>query len=154
MRILFLIFIIVPILEMVLLIKVGGLIGVLPTIALVCLTAFIGVALIRAQGFVTMQNAQKKLAAGQVPGQELIDGASLLVGGAMLLTPGFFTDTIGFLLLAPAFRRVMFHKLLARLLAGNAINGSFHMYSARPSQPRHDEPRVFEGEYRHEEDKK
>lgn len=125
MRFLFALFIIVPLVEMIILIKVGGVIGALPTIALVCLTAAIGVVLIKAQGRVTLMRAQQDMNAGQVPASALLDGLCLIVGGAMLLTPGFFTDGLGFVLLIPQLRRAVFHRVLARAIKGRAFVGGF-----------------------------
>ena len=116
MRILLLLFVIVPILEMVVLIKVGGIIGALPTIALVCLTAVIGASLIRQQGFSTLQRAQVRAARGELPAQEMLDGMCLAAGGALLLTPGFITDAFGFTLLIPGLRRVLFQHVFNALL--------------------------------------
>ncbi|HHM05855.1 MAG TPA: FxsA family protein [Gammaproteobacteria bacterium] len=109
---LFLIFLGVPVLEIYLLITVGGWIGALPTVGLVVLTAVIGAYLLRQQGFATWQRVQTTLARGELPALEMMEGLVLLVSGALLLTPGFFTDTIGFLGLIPATRRAMVLYLL------------------------------------------
>ena len=150
MRVLFVLFIIVPLLEMLLLIKVGGLIGALPTIALVCLTAFIGVGLIRAQGFMTMHRAQEKMARGQVPAQEMLDGLSLVIGGVLLLTPGFFTDALGFVLLIPSLRRVLLHKVLAKVMANGRFTATGPMNRGQFGDASNDGPRVFQGEFERE----
>lgn len=97
-----------PILEMVVLIKVGGVIGALPTIGLVLLTATIGVALLRQQGLSTLARAQNKMREGQLPANEMVEGIFLAVGGALLLTPGFITDAIGFACLIPGIRQLLF----------------------------------------------
>lgn len=154
MRVLFVLFIIVPLLEMLLLIKVGGIVGAFPTIALVCLTAFIGVGLIRAQGFLTMRRAQEKLARGEVPAQEMLDGLSLIVGGVLLLTPGFVTDGLGFVLLIPSLRRGLLHKVLAKAMksGGFAAGGAFSR--GHFDQASNDGPRVFQGEFEREKDPK
>lgn len=99
------IFIAVPIAEIWLLIEIGGLVGVFPTIALVVLTAVAGTALIRHQGMGLLNEARERLNRGEPPVGSVVDGAFLLVAGALLLTPGFITDTIGFLCLVPLFRR-------------------------------------------------
>ena len=116
MRILFLLFIAVPIIEMVLLIEVGGLIGVIPTIGLVVLTATLGIWLLRLQGMATWFRLQARLSQGELPGSELVEGGLLLIGGALLLTPGFFTDTVGFCCLIPFTRQQIAATLLARLI--------------------------------------
>lgn len=121
MRFLFLLFIGVPILEMWLLIEVGSRIGALYTIGLVALTAFIGLHLLRQQGVSTLTRAQSRLNAGEVPATEILEGLFLAVGGALLLTPGFFTDAIGFCcLLGPVRRRIIQHMLKSGLVRANA----------------------------------
>jgi len=102
---LFLLIILVPLVEIYLLIQVGGLVGALPTVIAVVLTAVIGSALIRQQGLSTLQRARQGMSAGQLPAMEMLEGIALLVSGAFLLTPGFFTDAVGFLLLVPLIRR-------------------------------------------------
>ena len=96
MRFLFILFIAMPILEMLVLIKVGGLIGALPTVGLVLLTAVVGMSLLRQQGPSTLARAQDKMRHGGMPAKEMVEGIFLAVGGALLLTPGFITDFIGF----------------------------------------------------------
>lgn len=98
-------FIAVPLLEIWLLIKVGGRIGATPTVALVILTAVIGVALLRLQGLATLLRANARLRSGQIPAQEMGEGLILALAGAFLLTPGFATDAVGFACLIPAVRR-------------------------------------------------
>ncbi len=105
MKILFIFFLIVPFAEIYLLLKIGGFIGVFPTVLLVVFTAVLGAFLLRQQGFSTWQRFQEGLAKGQIPAVEMIEGPVLLVGGALLLTPGFFTDVLGFACLIPAARR-------------------------------------------------
>lgn len=114
MPILFLFFLTMPILEMYLLIQVGGWIGALPTIGLVALTAVVGMTLLRQQGFATLLRGQQRLAEGQLPAQELMEGFALAVGGALLLTPGFVTDAVGFCLLLPPTRRLLVGALVRR----------------------------------------
>ena len=111
MRALLLLFIIMPIVEMWLLIEVGGAIGALPTIGLVFLTAAIGFAMLRKQGFDTLRRGNWKLEQGELPALEMAEGLILAVSGALLLTPGFVTDAIGFAGLTPPFRRWIFAKL-------------------------------------------
>ncbi|MBT3347043.1 MAG: FxsA family protein [Thiotrichales bacterium] len=105
-------FILIPIVEIYLLMEVGSIIGVLPTILLVVLTAVVGVTLLKAQGLSTLMNAQSALARGEVPALQLLEGAALLVSGALLLTPGFVTDFIGFLGLIPTTRRAILAPFL------------------------------------------
>ncbi len=103
--ILLLVFLLIPVIEIYFLIKVGSVIGALPTIFLVVFTAVLGALLLRYQGWVTFQNFQNSMRRGKLPAMEMLEGMVLLVAGALLLTPGFFTDAIGFLCLIPPLRR-------------------------------------------------
>lgn len=94
-------FLLVPILEIYFLIQVGSVIGAFPTILLVVGTAVLGGFLLRQQGLSTFMRYQQSLAKGQLPAQEMLEGVLLLIGGVLLMTPGFFTDTLGFLCLLP-----------------------------------------------------
>lgn len=109
---LLLIFIIVPLVEIGLFIQIGGLIGALPTIGLIILTAVIGVGLIRLQGLITLARIREKLNRDEIPATDLVEGLMLLVAAILLLTPGFFTDTVGFLLLIPPIRQPLAVRLL------------------------------------------
>jgi len=91
-QILFLLFLLIPLLEIYLLIKVGGIIGALPTVFIVVFTAVLGAWLLRIQGLSTLMRVRSTLAQGGIPAVEMLEGAVLLVAGALLLTPGFFTD--------------------------------------------------------------
>jgi UPF0716 protein FxsA len=104
-QILFAFFLIVPFIEITLLMQVGSIIGVFPTIFMVVFTAVLGAWMLRRQGFATWQRFQTNLQQGQIPAYEMIEGPILLVGGALLLTPGFFTDILGFACLIPSLRR-------------------------------------------------
>lgn len=129
---------------MYLLISIGGRIGALPTVALVMLTAVIGVFLLKRQGLATFARAQQRLQEGAVPAEEMMEGVGLALAGAFLLTPGFVTDTAGFLLLVPALRRRMVRPLASRLMpAGSAERGPISPGSVS-SGPNGD---VIEGEY-------
>lgn len=98
----------VPIIEIALFIEVGGLIGLWATLGLVVLTAFIGSALLRQQGLATIEGLQRQMSRGGDPSPLLVQGALLLVGGVLLLTPGFFTDAVGLaLLIAPIRERLV-----------------------------------------------
>jgi UPF0716 protein FxsA len=118
LRILLLLFVIVPIVEMWLLITVGQHIGTLPTIGLVLLTAFIGVSLLRYQGAMTLLKARMKMSAGEMPAREMADGLFFAIGGALLLTPGFVTDAIGFACLTPGVRTIFIHFFAKNLFRG------------------------------------
>ncbi len=102
---LFLVVLIIPFVEIYLLIQVGGIIGAFPTILLVVFTAVLGAWLLKQQGLATFQRFQESLAQGVIPAYEMIEGPIILVGGALLLTPGFITDIIGFACLIPQLRR-------------------------------------------------
>lgn len=102
-----LLFIALPIAELWVLIQVGGSIGVLPTLALLVLDSLIGVALLRSQGRSAWARFNLALAEGRIPAREVFDGAMVILGGALLLTPGFITDVFGLLLLVPATRALV-----------------------------------------------
>lgn len=101
------IFLVIPVIEIYVLIQVGEIIGALWTVSLVVLTAVIGVRLLKQQGMSTMMKAQQKMQAGALPAGEMVEGVALVIAGAFLLTPGFFTDAIGFLLLIPVTRKTV-----------------------------------------------
>jgi len=142
------IFLIVPIVEIYLLIEVGQVIGALWTAFLVVLTAVIGVRLLKIQGISTLMRAQDKMQTGQAPAQEMLEGVGLVLAGAFLLTPGFFTDTVGFILLFPPTRVWLVRKVVTNLMTTarfsqrNGIHG-FHYESGH--QPRKTETDVIEG---------
>ncbi len=96
--------VVVPLVELFVIIQVGQWIGFLPTLALLIAISIVGGILVKREGLSTWRRAQAQLRAGEVPAAELVDGALILAAGALLLTPGFVTDAIGFLLLIPAAR--------------------------------------------------
>lgn len=106
-------FVVVPLLELYLIIKVGSLIGAFWTVLLVLVTAVIGIRLLRHQGLSTLARARQNMARGVLPASEMLEGMLLAIGGAFLITPGFITDTLGFLCLIPATRRALVRYLLA-----------------------------------------
>tara|TARA_B000000437_G_C11421004_1_gene214035 strand:- start:77 stop:499 length:423 start_codon:yes stop_codon:yes gene_type:complete len=108
----FLIFIGLPALEIFLMIKIGGEIGALYTIALIFLTAIIGVSFARIQGIQTLRSGIINLYKNKVPIYEIMSGASIAFGALLLIIPGFFTDFIGFLLLIPFTRKILFKIIL------------------------------------------
>ena len=121
---LFLLFTIVPIIEIYLIIKTGQVIGPLPTVLLLLAISFAGSWLVRAQGFQTMRNIQSELASGRLPAAQLMDGAMVLVGGVLLLTPGFFTDIIALFLLIP-FTREFIKRLVGTWLQRRLAAGTY-----------------------------
>ncbi|MBB5213258.1 FxsA family protein [Microbulbifer hydrolyticus] len=159
MRPLLILFIVMPILEMWVLISVGQQIGALPTIGLVLLTAVVGLALLRRQGISTVMRAQQKMQAGEMPAREMAEGIFLAVGGALLLTPGFVTDAIGFACLIPGLRQLILGKLLSRVVV--IQTSSYGRYTGAGQHPgqgpqpdrqpgAHD---VIEGDYEREDRK-
>jgi UPF0716 protein FxsA len=104
-----------PLLEIALFIEVGGWIGLWPTLALIVLTAVIGAWLLRQQGLAVLLRAQRQLAEGTLPVVEVFEALCLVVAGALLLTPGFFTDAVGAILLVPAARRALYRQVRHRL---------------------------------------
>ena len=110
-----LLFVIVPIVELMLLIQLGQIVGLAPTLLLVVATGVTGAWLARAEGMRAFFRFQRELASGRLPGQALLDGLSMLVGGAFLLTPGVLTDVFGFSLLFPVTRRWIQRRVRASL---------------------------------------
>jgi UPF0716 protein FxsA len=113
-RSLFALFSFVPLIEVVLFIVVGNEIGVGPTILFVVLTAVIGAALVVRQGRATMASAHNDLLEGRFPGRAIAHGVMILIAGALLLTPGFFTDAVGFAFLVPAVREAVRRWVMSR----------------------------------------
>lgn len=107
-------FFVVPLLEIWLLIRVGSVIGAWFTILLVVGTAVLGAFMLRQQGLSTLARFQQNLSAGQLPATEMMEGVALLIGGALLMTPGFFTDALGFICLFPVTRRFLLKGLVQR----------------------------------------
>ncbi len=112
----FMAFVAIPIIEIALFITLGQSIGLMPTLVLVVLTAFLGTALLRIQGMAAVSRARAHLQAHEMPVEEVFVGVFLLVAGALLLTPGFLTDALGFLLFVPAVRRRLGRAVFNHLL--------------------------------------
>ncbi|WP_193212866.1 FxsA family protein [Luteolibacter marinus] len=112
---LFLLFITVPLIELALFLTVGEWIGLPTTLAIVILTGLLGAWLTKSQGLRVLQAYRQSMAAGRLPHQEVLEGLLILVAGAVLLTPGFLTDAIGFLLLTPPVRAVAVKRLMHAL---------------------------------------
>ena len=111
---LLLLFIIVPAVELALLIEVGSRIGTLATLGLIAATGVVGAALARSQGLSVLRQVQRDLAEGRLPAGALVDGAIILVAGALLMTPGILTDALGFFCLLPGFRHLIKRVLWRR----------------------------------------
>lgn len=137
-------FIAVPLIEIALFIQVGGMIGLWPTLSIVVLTALAGTALLRHQGFRELDRLRAAFAGKGDPSEPLIHGAMILFAGALLLTPGFFTDTLGFLLLFPPVRSYIFTQIRARIVVHDRtgpprgpdiIEGDFEQVETEPDRP-------------------
>lgn len=154
MRFLFVFFIIVPLGEMLLLFEVSERIGSLTTLALVVATAVIGVQILKRQGFATLTRASQKLQSGQLPAQEIVEGMLLAAAGALLLTPGFITDTIGFIFLTGPLRRPIARSVIrsgmVKAMGGSTSGGaSFGHWSSGRQGPA-DGSNVYEGDFTEE----
>lgn len=145
-------FILVPIAELVVLIRIGETIGAWPTVGFVVLTAVVGVSLVRLQGLAILISAQRELEANRFPVAAMFDGACLVLAGACLIVPGFITDAVGFLLLVPVLRRWLRSIMESRLNATGRIKR--WPPQGRPSEgtgsnrsPRRGSGVIIEGEY-------
>jgi len=128
-----------PILEIYLLIQIGGMIGFLPTLLLLFGAAGLGTYLLQTQGWNTWMRLQQSLARGEIPAYELVNGAVIVVGGALLLLPGFLSDVAGLFCLIPFTRR---------LIAAWVVKNSLGLGQAAQAAP--DEPKVIDGEFKRE----
>jgi UPF0716 protein FxsA len=117
-----LLFVVVPILELFVIIQVGEAIGVLPTIALLIIDSILGSVLMRSQGRLAWRRFNAALAEGRIPHREVLDGALVIFGGALLLTPGFISDVLGIILLLPPTRALARALVARRLLPRIVIN--------------------------------
>jgi UPF0716 protein FxsA len=134
-----------PVLDIATLIFVGKSIGVWPTVGLVVLAAIAGVLLIRAQGFAILSQARKTLRAGRFPAREVFDGASALIGGVLLILPGFLSDVLGLLLLLPPFRGLLL-GLIGRRVRRSGHFAVWNIEAAAAASPRPGGS-IIEGEY-------
>jgi UPF0716 protein FxsA len=124
----------VPLVEIALFIKIGGWIGLGPTLALIVLAAVIGALIVRVQGIGVLSRAQRELAQGSLPVVSVFEGLCLVIAGVLLITPGFFTDAIGALLLVPPVRRMLYRSLRHRIQA-HVIAGSSPLRERAPGTP-------------------
>lgn len=120
---LFFVFLAIPLIEIALFIQIGGLIGLFPTLAVVVLTAIAGTWLVRSQGMQTLARLRENLNTMNDPTGALADGAMILFSGALLLTPGFFTDAVGFALLVPGIRAIIYRELRTRVSVQSVVSG-------------------------------
>jgi len=129
-----LLFIALPIAEIALLLKVGSGLGFVATVAFVIFTAVLGAYLVREQGVSTLTKVREETEAGRMPATEMAEGVLLLIAGAVLLTPGFITDAMGFSLLVPAVRRAVIRWVAANSLkASNGAQAGFVFTTTRSS---------------------
>lgn len=141
---LFLAFVSVPLIEIALFIQVGGVIGLWPTLAIVILTAMLGTFLVKNQGALAMGNIRQSFSELDDPTEPLAHGAMILLSGALLLTPGFFTDAVGFLLLMPPVRVAVFSYLRKRVKVQSfAMGGNHTQY--REQKTHH--PDIIDGDF-------
>jgi UPF0716 protein FxsA len=140
---LLLLFIGVPLIEIALFIQVGGFIGLWPTLAIVVLTAMAGTYLVRRQGLEQLQAIQTSFERLSDPTRPLAHGAMILASGLLLLTPGFFTDAVGFALLVPGVRDAVLRQVRAKVAVSSFTMGA---PAGRPG-PRSPEDGVIEGDY-------
>ena len=124
---LILLFTVVPIVELYILIQIGNEIGAFNTIMLVFITGVVGAILAKKEGRQIISNIQQDMAIGKMPGDELINGLCVLVGGALLLTPGIFTDVFGFVLVIP-FTRIFLIKSIKRKIKSMITEGNVNVY--------------------------
>jgi len=128
---LLLLFIVVPAVELIILIQMGQWIGVLPTVGLIIITGIVGAYLTRQQGVQVWRRLQQELQSGQVPGEAILEGAMILVAGAVLLTPGVLTDALGFMLLIPPTRKLI-SGLVGRRIQRMMANGQVRVHGFGP----------------------
>jgi UPF0716 protein FxsA len=134
-------FIVVPLAELYVILKVGDAIGVVPTIALLALDSVLGSLLLRAQGRAVWRRFNETLAAGGMPHREVMDGVLVIFGGAFLITPGFITDVVGLILLLPPTRALVRRLLVSRLgrrVTMRAVPGQ--PYDVEGTATEHDAP--------------
>lgn len=128
-RLLFVLFIVIPIIEIAVLMQVGEILGLWPTIAIVIFSAWLGAKYVRQQGLSTLNSVQTKMAQGQAPSDEIVTGLMLLVAGVFLVTPGFVTDIFGLSLLIPAVRNTIVSSVKSQLKANAGQSQHFHFHT-------------------------
>ena len=132
---LFALFVAIPIIEIALFIQVGGWIGLWPTLLIVIVTAILGTYLVRQQGAAALLRLRQSFSQLSDPTGALADGAMILFSGALLLTPGFFTDAVGFALLAPPVRRYIYQAVRSRVTIQTFEMGSRQSAQYRDAGP-------------------
>lgn len=140
-------FIAIPMIEIALFIQVGGAIGLGWTLLIVLITAVVGANLVRSQGAREMANLRGSFNELRDPTEPLANGAMILFAGALLLTPGFFTDFVGFSLLIPQVRAAAFKALKSRINVQSFQMGGAANHAPRQDQPRGPQDRVIDGDF-------
>jgi UPF0716 protein FxsA len=158
---LFVLFILVPTIEISLFIEVGDYIGVWPTIGLTFLTAALGAFLVRSQGLQTLLTAQERMQQGEMPTQQFVEGILLVLSGVLLFTPGFMTDTFGIILLIPFSRHLIAKHILKRMAVVASQRGGASGFTpfnqgaspfAQNDDSKDQQGKVFEGEFERKND--
>ncbi|MGO5000634.1 FxsA family protein [Oceanisphaera sp. W20_SRM_FM3] len=139
----FLLFVAATLLEIFVFIEVGSAIGAWSTIALILLSAIVGLSLVRVQGLTTLLEAQRKMQLGEPPAREMLSGTLLALSGALLVLPGFVSDILGLLLLLPPVREAIVARLLSKVKMqssqqGHTFSGEFYRTDGSEQQPRLD----------------
>ena len=145
---LFVAFLLVPLIEIGLFIQIGGLIGLWPTLGIVVLTAVLGTILVRSQGLMAMNNLRGSFSRLEDPSEPLAHGAMILLSGALLLTPGFFTDAVGFALLMPPVRSALIAYVKKRVhLQRFDMGGQANPFDQDVQPPRQPQDTVIDGDF-------
>ncbi|MCK5819689.1 MAG: FxsA family protein [Psychromonas sp.] len=139
--------------EIYVLVKIGSFIGAVPTIVLVILSAIIGSAVVRYQGLQLFSDIQSRLAKGEMPGQQLIEGMMLIITGILLIVPGFITDVCGLLLLQPHLRRKFSQALFSKIILHNMFRDPRHNGFYNSNANKNDKD-IIEGEFERKDDKR
>ena len=137
-QLLFVLFIIIPIIEITVIMQVGALLGIWPTIAIVILSAWLGAKYVRQQGLATLQSVQTRMAQGEMPSEEIVTGLMLLVAGVLLVTPGFVTDIFGLSLLVPAVRTAIANQVQKHIKVNQSGAGAAFHNSAQGNIYQHE----------------
>ncbi|WP_243453993.1 FxsA family protein [Oceanisphaera pacifica] len=165
----FLLFVAATLMEIFVFIEVGSEIGALSTVALIVLTAVVGISLVRIQGFQTLMEAQRKINVGETPAREMLSGMMLALSGLLLLLPGFVSDIGGILLLLPPIRNLLVERFISRVNVqgsnshqGHTFDGHYQRTDNNEQQARLDEylkksqdddGTTFEGDFQRKDDK-
>jgi UPF0716 protein FxsA len=148
-------FLLFPLLELAVMIKIGSSIGVGWTLILLILSTLTGIGMLRIAGFTTLWRARMRIAMGEVPEKEIMQGLTMAVSGSLFVLPGFISDVLALLVLLPVTRKMLIGSVMARI---NVRSGG-HTYQHKPGdfhqdRQRSEGPRVIEGEYERRDDKK